>query len=76
MFVSILIWLLFVNVNNKLKQKWQHMVYYDGYIAHWYYDTVNVVGVMCAVCPANWTPQAPTIKPDPVGSKEYFSTVN
>jgi len=41
-----------------------------------YYDSVNVVGVMCAVCPANWTPQAPTIKPDPVGSKEYFSTVN
>ena len=25
------------------------------------------------VCPANWTPGADTMKPDPVGSKEYFS---
>ncbi len=24
------------------------------------------------VCPANWTPGADTMKPDPVGSKEYF----
>lgn len=28
------------------------------------------------VCPANWTPDAPTIKPDPVGSKDYFNKVN
>jgi alkyl hydroperoxide reductase subunit AhpC len=25
------------------------------------------------VCPANWTPGAPTMKADPVGSKAYFS---
>lgn len=28
------------------------------------------------VCPANWTPNSPTIKPDPVHSKEYFEKVN
>jgi alkyl hydroperoxide reductase subunit AhpC len=28
------------------------------------------------VCPANWKPNAPTIKPDPTGSKEYFNKVN
>ncbi|KAI9561525.1 hypothetical protein GHT06_012484 [Daphnia sinensis] len=28
------------------------------------------------VCPANWTPDSPTIKPDPVGSKDYFNKVN
>jgi peroxiredoxin (alkyl hydroperoxide reductase subunit C) len=28
------------------------------------------------VCPANWKPEAPTIKPDPVASKEYFNKVN
>ncbi|XP_023339418.1 peroxiredoxin [Eurytemora carolleeae] len=28
------------------------------------------------VCPANWTPDAPTIKPDPKGSLEYFDKVN
>ena len=27
------------------------------------------------VCPANWTPGAKTMKEDPVGSKEYFSTL-
>ena len=25
------------------------------------------------VCPANWGPGAPTMKPDPVGSQEYFN---
>uniref|UniRef100_A0A803VSI9 Thioredoxin-dependent peroxide reductase, mitochondrial n=1 Tax=Ficedula albicollis TaxID=59894 RepID=A0A803VSI9_FICAL len=28
------------------------------------------------VCPANWTPNSPTIKPSPEGSKEYFEKVN
>jgi len=28
------------------------------------------------VCPSNWTPNSPTIKPDPVNSKEYFQKVN
>ncbi|XP_059484987.1 peroxiredoxin-2-like [Neocloeon triangulifer] len=28
------------------------------------------------VCPANWTPDSPTIKPNPKGSKEYFNKVN
>lgn len=28
------------------------------------------------VCPANWKPNSPTIKPDPAGSKEYFNKVN
>ncbi|KAH0623703.1 hypothetical protein JD844_006770 [Phrynosoma platyrhinos] len=28
------------------------------------------------VCPANWTPDSPTIKPNPEGSKEYFTKVN
>nr|XP_008117747.1 PREDICTED: thioredoxin-dependent peroxide reductase, mitochondrial [Anolis carolinensis] len=28
------------------------------------------------VCPANWTPNSPTIKPSPEGSKEYFGKVN
>jgi len=28
------------------------------------------------VCPANWTPDTPTIKPDPKGSLEYFDKVN
>lgn len=28
------------------------------------------------VCPANWQPNSPTIKPDPEGSKEYFDKVN
>jgi alkyl hydroperoxide reductase subunit AhpC len=28
------------------------------------------------VCPANWKPGAPTIKPDVKGSKEYFQKVN
>lgn len=27
------------------------------------------------VCPANWTPGADTMKPDPVGSRSYFSKV-
>lgn len=27
------------------------------------------------VCPANWTPGQKTMKPDPVGSQEYFATV-
>jgi peroxiredoxin (alkyl hydroperoxide reductase subunit C) len=27
------------------------------------------------VCPAGWTPGAATMKPDPVGSKEYFAAV-
>lgn len=33
----------------------------------WFYFTV---------CPANWTPNAPTIKPNPKESKEYFNKVN
>ena len=28
------------------------------------------------VCPANWVPGAKTMKPDPVKSLDYFSTVN
>ena len=28
------------------------------------------------VCPANWQPESPTIKPDPVASKDYFEKVN
>jgi peroxiredoxin (alkyl hydroperoxide reductase subunit C) len=28
------------------------------------------------VCPANWTPGDKTMKPDPVGSKEFFAAVN
>lgn len=28
------------------------------------------------VCPANWNPEKPTIKPDPRGSQEYFNKVN
>lgn len=28
------------------------------------------------VCPANWKPDSPTIKPDPVGSRKYFDKVN
>ncbi|XP_038614538.1 thioredoxin-dependent peroxide reductase, mitochondrial [Tachyglossus aculeatus] len=28
------------------------------------------------VCPANWTPDSPTIKPNPEASKEYFEKVN
>ncbi|XP_022086622.1 peroxiredoxin-2-like isoform X2 [Acanthaster planci] len=28
------------------------------------------------VCPAGWTPDSPTIKPDPHGSKTYFEEVN
>ncbi|CAG7720757.1 unnamed protein product [Allacma fusca] len=28
------------------------------------------------VCPANWTPDAPTIKPDPQNSRSYFESVN
>ncbi|KAM4839478.1 thioredoxin-dependent peroxide reductase, mitochondrial [Urocitellus parryii] len=28
------------------------------------------------VCPANWTPDSPTIKPSPAASKEYFEKVN
>lgn len=28
------------------------------------------------VCPANWTPGGDSMKPDPTGSKEYFSKVN
>lgn len=28
------------------------------------------------VCPANWTPESPTIKPSPEGSLEYFEKVN
>lgn len=28
------------------------------------------------VCPANWSPGATTMKPDPVGSQEYFETVS
>jgi peroxiredoxin 2/4 len=27
------------------------------------------------VCPAGWTPGAVTMKPDPVGSKEYFAAI-
>ena len=28
------------------------------------------------VCPANWVPESPTIKPDPKGSLQYFEQVN
>jgi len=28
------------------------------------------------VCPANWNPEKPTIKPTPTGSREYFNKVN
>ena len=28
------------------------------------------------VCPVNWTPGSKTMKPDPEGSKEYFSAAN
>jgi len=28
------------------------------------------------VCPANWVPNKPTIKPDPVQSRQYFEQVN
>lgn len=28
------------------------------------------------VCPANWTPGAPTMKADPKGSQEYFNAAN
>lgn len=28
------------------------------------------------VCPANWTPGADSMKPDPVGSKDYFAKAN
>ncbi|XP_040847958.1 thioredoxin-dependent peroxide reductase, mitochondrial isoform X1 [Ochotona curzoniae] len=28
------------------------------------------------VCPANWTPNSPTIKPNPTASKEYFEKVH
>jgi len=28
------------------------------------------------VCPAGWTPDSPTIKPNPEASKEYFEKVN
>ncbi|KAM9134722.1 thioredoxin-dependent peroxide reductase, mitochondrial isoform 2-T2 [Pangshura tecta] len=28
------------------------------------------------VCPANWTPESPTIKPSPEASKEYFEKVH
>lgn len=28
------------------------------------------------VCPANWTPDSPTIKPDPKNSRSYFEKVN
>jgi peroxiredoxin 1 len=28
------------------------------------------------VCPANWKPGKKTMKPEPVGSKDYFETVN
>ncbi len=28
------------------------------------------------VCPANWTPDSPTIKPNPKDSKDYFNKVN
>uniref|UniRef100_A0A8D0L228 Thioredoxin-dependent peroxide reductase, mitochondrial n=1 Tax=Sphenodon punctatus TaxID=8508 RepID=A0A8D0L228_SPHPU len=28
------------------------------------------------VCPADWTPESPTIKPSPEGSKEYFEKVH
>lgn len=28
------------------------------------------------VCPANWKPESPTIKPSPEASKEYFEKVN
>jgi alkyl hydroperoxide reductase subunit AhpC len=27
------------------------------------------------VCPAGWTPGAKTMKPDPVGSKEFFAAI-
>ena len=28
------------------------------------------------VCPANWTPGDKTMKPDPVGSKEFFKSID
>eukprot|EP00762_Andalucia_godoyi_P005867 ANDGO_06950.mRNA.1 Peroxiredoxin len=34
------------------------------------------VAVHGEVCPAGWTPGAKTMKADPTGSKEYFSTAN
>ena len=46
----------------------------------WRGRTLNVVihllTLIFQVCPANWTPDSPTIKPDPKGSLEYFDKVN
>lgn len=36
----------------------------------------NYLNICLLVCPANWTPNSKTIKPDPKGSKEYFKTVD
>ena len=36
----------------------------------------NILTLILQVCPANWTPDSPTIKPDPKGSLEYFDKVN
>ncbi|KAI4461430.1 thioredoxin peroxidase [Holotrichia oblita] len=45
-------------------------------------EALRLVGAIKAVeefgevCPANWKTGGKTIKPDPVGSKEYFTTVH
>lgn len=45
-------------------------------------EALRLVGAIKAVeefgevCPANWKTGSKTIKPDPVGSKEYFKTVH
>jgi peroxiredoxin (alkyl hydroperoxide reductase subunit C) len=38
-------------------------------------DAIQLVDKTGEVCPAGWKPGAKTMKPDPVGSMEYFETV-
>ena len=39
-------------------------------------DALQFVEEHGEVCPANWTPGEKTMKPDPEGSKEYFSSLD
>jgi peroxiredoxin (alkyl hydroperoxide reductase subunit C) len=40
------------------------------------YVVLYFIYSLSTVCPANWKPESPTIKPNPNESKEYFEKVN
>ncbi|XP_006880848.1 PREDICTED: thioredoxin-dependent peroxide reductase, mitochondrial-like isoform X2 [Elephantulus edwardii] len=70
--------LFIINPNGVIK----HLSVNDLLVGHRVEETLPLVKAFQfveahgEVCPANWTPDSPTIKPSPTASKEYFEKVS